>query len=229
MSREETMPTMRAISSDDRKMRWSFDCKIILDNMCNESPASTETTLKRLRRCERNIWFMSPAETLERQVMNSLTDRSRMSYCPRPITIFKSATDTTLIATTPPKSPESSLDVAGQIVRCSLSMTRRALSKKSSCCTETFSMDSRWSKVRAERDFRTAVGALNRVAKSRKSKQEKTWTTSPMLSTMGTRRTGAPLECGQSASLSFTQSRGMRRRVMRRSTSLSGASGLNAT
>mmetsp|Transcript_16283 Transcript_16283/g.50219 ORF Transcript_16283/g.50219 Transcript_16283/m.50219 type:complete len:261 (-) Transcript_16283:181-963(-) len=208
MSREETMPTMRQSSSEERKMRWSFEASRRCASTCRESSLSTETTLNRHNRCCRSILPRLSETMLARHSMKSLTEPSRTANWPRLSTHLRSATEMTFIDTTPPRSPESSRDVAGQMVRCEEAMMRSASDTASSLCTDTSSIVSLRSKVRAARDFSTAVGSVNLSARCRKSRQEKTWSTSPRASTMGTRRTGAPdwLLLSRVMSLSTSQS-----------------------
>mmetsp|Transcript_81170 Transcript_81170/g.194787 ORF Transcript_81170/g.194787 Transcript_81170/m.194787 type:complete len:215 (-) Transcript_81170:1677-2321(-) len=152
----------------------------------------TLTTLKRWSRCCRKMWSKLACSDSARQATKSPTDMFRAAKLPERTTHFRSAAETTLLATTPPMVPESSRKVMGQMVRPSFSMIPSALSSGSSCCTETCRMVPRRSKTFADRDFSTAVGAEHLRARFRKSKDENTVTISPSASTKGTRRTGRP-------------------------------------
>mmetsp|Transcript_14461 Transcript_14461/g.29301 ORF Transcript_14461/g.29301 Transcript_14461/m.29301 type:complete len:205 (+) Transcript_14461:399-1013(+) len=131
--------------------------------------------------------------------MKSFTEKSKTSSRSSRMTSFKSATETTLLATKPPKTPDNSFNVAGHTVCREESMTFKASCSGASCCTETFKIELRLSKTRADRDFSTAFVCENRKAMSRKSMQEKTWMTSPHSFKIGTRR-GA-MHCESSRSL----------------------------
>ena len=74
--------------------------------------------------------------TCWRHLRNSSILLSSTSYCLVSSTSFRSATATTPTATAPPRSPESSRDVAGQMVSRSLHMRRSALSTDSAAGTE---------------------------------------------------------------------------------------------
>mmetsp|Transcript_32403 Transcript_32403/g.60481 ORF Transcript_32403/g.60481 Transcript_32403/m.60481 type:complete len:262 (-) Transcript_32403:196-981(-) len=196
MSREETIPTMRAMSSDDKKMRCSLEANSLWAKMCRESAACTETTLnlkRRLRRCSRSalarVRLALSRDIFERHSMNSATEQSMIPNSPSVITHFRSATETTFEATTPPIVPESSTEVTGQTVRPCEAIVRKEFTSASSCKTADFIIVSLQSNVRADRDFIIAVGPVNLHARKRKSRQEKTYNTWPLAPMIGTRLT----------------------------------------
>mmetsp|Transcript_71522 Transcript_71522/g.207069 ORF Transcript_71522/g.207069 Transcript_71522/m.207069 type:complete len:256 (+) Transcript_71522:437-1204(+) len=210
MSLEDTIPTMREISSDERKMRCNFEASNRRASPCNESPASTETTLNLWRSCRRNIWSTCVLNTFWRQATNSFTDRSKTSWWPSMMANFRSEAETTLLATRPPKAPESSFNVEGQTVDRMLSIVRSASTSGASFCTEASRIVPRRSKERADCDFNTAAVCWKRSARSRKSIQEKTCTTSPRSFKMGTR-----LGAKSSVLASFTPAAMMRKMCRR--------------
>jgi len=69
MSQADTMPTIRPISSDDKKIRLDFEDTSLLARTCKVSFESTDMTLNRCR-------SLVLASAFARQVMKSLTDRS---------------------------------------------------------------------------------------------------------------------------------------------------------
>mmetsp|Transcript_115917 Transcript_115917/g.247710 ORF Transcript_115917/g.247710 Transcript_115917/m.247710 type:complete len:210 (+) Transcript_115917:291-920(+) len=128
---------------------------------------------------------------VERQAIKSPTDWSKAENSPRFMTHLRSAAEITFIATTPPRDPESSREVTGQMVREEASIICSACNTESLHITETLIIVSLQSKVLAERACNTADVAGRRTARSMKSVQEKTWTNSPLSPTIGTRRTHA--------------------------------------
>mmetsp|Transcript_71093 Transcript_71093/g.156876 ORF Transcript_71093/g.156876 Transcript_71093/m.156876 type:complete len:206 (+) Transcript_71093:180-797(+) len=141
-----------------------------------------------MKRCCLRMWSRSELSAFRRQATKSWTDRCSAAKSPERTTHFKSAVEITLLATTPPKLPESSRNVHGQIVNPSAFITVKAWSIGSSWFTETCKMVLRRSKTLALNDLSTAVGAVDFRAKFKKSRQEKTPTIS-LPSLNGTRRT----------------------------------------